>query len=52
MMDATKAFLTKIGVSLDRLKTEQFGAVKPPLLAPRESRRHGNPEGSKKNTDR
>ena len=30
MMDATKALLTEIGVSPDRLKTDQFRAVKPP----------------------
>ena len=34
MMDATKALLTELGVSPDRLKTEQFGAVKPPLGLP------------------
>ena len=34
MMDATKALLTELGVSPDRLKTEQFGAVKPPPGAP------------------
>jgi ferredoxin-NADP reductase len=34
MMDATKALLIELGVSPDRLKTEQFGAVKPPLAPP------------------
>ena len=34
MMDATKALLTEIGVSPANLKTEQFGAVKPPLGVP------------------
>ena len=34
MMEATKALLTELGVSPDRLKTEAFGAVKPPLGAP------------------
>lgn len=34
MMDATKALLTEIGVSPDNLKTEAFGAVKPPPSAP------------------
>ena len=34
MMDAAKALLTELGVSPERLKTESFGAVKPPLGAP------------------
>ena len=34
MMDAIKGLLTELGVSPDRLKTEAFGAVKPPLAAP------------------
>jgi ferredoxin-NADP reductase len=34
MMDATKAILREIGVSPDNIKTEQFGAIKPPLGAP------------------
>ena len=34
MMDTTKALLTEIGVSLDNVKSEQFGAVKPPLAVP------------------
>ena len=34
MMEATKALLTEIGVSPDRLKTEAFGAVKPAPAAP------------------
>ena len=33
MMDATKALLMEIGISPDNLKTEAFGAVKPPLGA-------------------
>ncbi len=34
MMDTTKALLTEIGVSPDKVKSEQFGAVKPPLSVP------------------
>lgn len=34
MMEETKAILLEIGVSPDFLKTEQFGAVKPPPMAP------------------
>ena len=34
MMDAIKALLTEIGVAPERLKTEAFGAVKPPLGVP------------------
>src|SRR6266496_237616 len=34
MMDATKALLMELGVSPDNVKTELFGAVKPPLGAP------------------
>ena len=34
MMDTTKALLAEIGVSPDQIKTEQFGAVKPPLGVP------------------
>ena len=34
MMEETKAILLEIGVSPDLLKTEQFGAVKPPPIAP------------------
>ena len=34
MMDATKAILREIGVSPENVKTEQFGAIKPPLSAP------------------
>ena len=34
MMDATKAILAEIGVSPENLKTEQFGAVKPPVAVP------------------
>ena len=34
MMDTTKAILAEIGISPDNLKTESFGAVKPPLGAP------------------
>ncbi len=34
MMDATKAILREIGVSPENVKTEQFGAIKPPLGAP------------------
>ena len=34
MMDATKALLLEIGVPADHLKTEAFGAVKPPPAAP------------------
>jgi len=33
MMDATKMILREIGVSPDNIKTEQFGAIKPPLSA-------------------
>jgi ferredoxin-NADP reductase len=34
MMDATKALLAEFGVPADRVKTETFGALKPPLGAP------------------
>ena len=34
MMETTKALLTEIGVTADHLKTEQFGAVKPPVGVP------------------
>jgi ferredoxin-NADP reductase len=34
MMDATKAILREIGVPPENIKTEQFGAIKPPLGAP------------------
>jgi ferredoxin-NADP reductase len=34
MMDAIKELLTEIGVSSENLKTEAFGAVKPPPAAP------------------
>jgi len=34
MMEASKAILTELGVSPDRLKTEQFGAVKPAPAPP------------------
>jgi len=34
MMDAIKSLLTEIGVSPENLKTEAFGAVKPPPVAP------------------
>lgn len=34
MMDATKALLAELGVPADKVKTEQFGAVKPALGAP------------------
>ena len=34
MMDTTKALLTEIGVPPNQLKTEAFGAVKPPPVAP------------------
>ena len=34
MMDATKMILREIGVSPENVKTEQFGAIKPPLSAP------------------
>ena len=34
MMDATKALLTELGVTPERLKTEQFGAVKPAPATP------------------
>lgn len=33
MMEATKAILAELGVRLDNLKTEQFGAVKPAPVA-------------------
>ena len=34
MMEATKSMLTEVGVTPDRLKTEAFGAVKPPVADP------------------
>ncbi len=34
MMDATKALLAELGVPADKVKTETFGAVKPPVGAP------------------
>ena len=34
MMEATKALLAELGVPAERMKTEAFGAVKPPLGAP------------------
>jgi ferredoxin-NADP reductase len=34
MMEATKALLSELGVASDHVKTEQFGAVKPPPTDP------------------
>ena len=43
MMDATKVLLAELGVPIDRIKTEAFGAVKPPLGAPGTSAKPNSP---------
>ena len=43
MMDATKALLAEIGVPADRVKSEQFGAVKPALGVPGTSAKPTSP---------
>jgi ferredoxin-NADP reductase len=43
MMDSTKALLVEIGVPSAAIKTEQFGAVKPPLGAPATTAKHSSP---------
>jgi ferredoxin-NADP reductase len=37
MMEATKSQLSELGVAMEHVKTEAFGAVKPPLAGPNDS---------------